>query len=133
MINIEITSQNAFMQHLLKKDTFDEYILTSAIIKREVSLTLENSAGEGDTEPLYKDYRAIIYDFIKGSVAPKYMKLVLKSKDNPKNVSGRFINIIYKDGTMSLTTGIAYETFVLDKESEREWDDYINRFIALLF
>ena len=51
------------------------------------------------------------------------------SSYTPSDVTGMYINVKYQNQLLSLTTGIAYNTFSTDKTLELEWDKMVMKFL----
>jgi hypothetical protein len=52
----------------------------------------------------------------------------IDSDISPENISFG-INIKFTQGTVSVTTGVSYSIFTLDREAEKAWDKYIPSFL----
>ena len=46
-----------------------------------------------------------------------------------KDVDGFYINIMYENNEIHIVTGISYNTFVMDKTLDNEWDNSIKLFM----
>ena len=80
---------------------------------------------------------------MKGKKKPGYFKFVFllspqnqastveKSGSNFSNddIRAMYLNLVYKNDTLTCTTGISYKLFSLDKTLEQEWD----RLVLLFF
>jgi len=152
MENFKITNKKEFMNKLLNKDTFDDFLLKEALIitstkfhidGMEVREFYDNDEDVIKIEAPY-DYapwsrlRPLVLTLIKGKHTPVSLKISLYLKpDLVTNVAGDkngaidylVANILYGNGELNVTTGVAYREFTLDKEEEKAWDAYIGRMI----
>ena len=115
-----IDNQKVLMQHLLVRETFDGLLLSEAVVKKGATLTLDGHGEEGLFA--YGTFRELLYAFIKGKETPSFLKVVLLSPEEVPGLSSRAVNILFRDGALQVTTGVAYENFSLDRTPEMEWD-----------
>ncbi len=158
MIALELTEVKTFMNKLLCSDVFDNFLLQEATIQGAISYHIEGalhtdfySTEELEIEQLtglpflpYGKVRTQCFDLIKGKRTPSYFKFVLLlSPSNlqktlqqtgnsltPADVSGMFLNLKFQNNKLTLTTGVSYRIFTVDKQLEREWDALIQRFLT---
>jgi hypothetical protein len=143
------------MNQLLKSQLFDHFLLAEASIRcgityqvdghinREFFDEEEAQGFDGDYLP-FSYFRPICYELIRGKHTPLYMKLVfLLSPENAaktlaasgtdltvRDVSGIFLNLTFRDGQLTLTTGVSYRTFTLDHSFDASWDTLAARFLT---
>lgn len=155
MISLNIKDIKQFMNKLLIKDTFDDFLLSEAIIQTSTTLTLDGQINrtffsdeeyEALTDKSYSTWcslKPIAFNYIKGSKAPTLMRLVfvypqeLTDKlitDNsidiqPENINGLFINIKFQDGSLSLTTASSLKIFTLDKALDTVFEKAVRLFL----
>ena len=81
---------------------------------------------------------------IKGKKTPSSFRFVfLLSPENQKktiasigssfkdeDVTGMYINLRYQNQLLSLTTGISYNVFSIDKTLENQWDKMVMKFLS---
>ena len=82
----------------------------------------------------WSEVRPYIYHIVIGTKSPSYFKIILSTNTTKtlaisQEVDTFFINIIFKDGDISINTGVAYKTFTLDKSPEHIWDEKIKNFL----
>jgi hypothetical protein len=154
LIALEIDDVKQFMLHLFLKDTFDAFWLYEAKIKMGASYVIDGSldlnfydsdeqeALEGRTYALWGEQRQIAFSMIRGKKTPDMMHVVLMlSKSNtekmilqnnlpiqPDDVRGLFLNIQYKQGKLTCTTGISLKTFTMEKGLEHVWEDMVQKY-----
>ncbi len=150
MKSYEIKNHKAFMNELLMTDSFDMFLLKEAVIKTGNTYTIDGRenkefyGNDPDIAELESPYdhatwqkmRPVITSFIKGRHTPISMHIILylhpelKANilmDNDQVTDQLILNVRYSDGTLTLTTGVAYREFTLDKEAERLWDAYADK------
>ena len=54
----------------------------------------------------------------------------IKSSFTEQDITGIFLNIRYQNQLLSLTTGISYNIFSVDKTLENEWDRMVRQFLT---
>ncbi len=150
MVALEITEIGVLLQQMLKGTLFDHFLLQEAVISTvcehqidgritENYYTEEEASQAGLTGCSYTPFsllRPVCLEIMKGRRKPPFFKFVfLLSPENqkktvlhsgsayrPEDVSGMFLNLIYKNGRLTCTTGVSYHIFSLDKSLEQEWD-----------
>ena len=158
MIALELTDIKDFMNKLLKAEVFDHFLLQEAVITGSATITINGQITKGffDEEELAQQHleglmfhpfsmlKKTCFDIIKGKKTPSSFRFVfLLSPENQKktiasigssfrdeDVTGRFINIRYQNQLLSLTTGISYKVFSIDKTLENQWDKMVMKFLT---
>ena len=153
----EIIEIKKFMQLLLGTNAFDSYEFVSAVIKTDMSYSIDghinrNFYDANDWEALpYSENtflpwgiaREKIFQLIKGKQSPLQFKIILKahkdladslinqsnSSQNPNDITGMFLNILYQDNKLNVTGGISYSFFTLEKDLEIQ---FFQQIITLL-
>ncbi len=155
MIAIKITNKKDFMSKLLTSELFDNFFLEEATIDtfnsfhidghihqefyKEDTLTSEESPVISEFSR-WGDVRSFCFELIKGKRTPIGFKFTLHPEEAIKSTvlsdSGLNesdvllgLNIRFANGSIILTTGIAYKIFTLDKTIEKAWDEYIPSFL----
>lgn len=157
MIALELTDIKDFMNKLLKSEVFDHFLMQEAVITSGATYTINGQITKGyysedELEELHlSGYRFLpfsmlrnnCFDLIKGKKTPSAFRFVfllspsnmektilsIGSSYKPADVTGMYINLKYQNQLLSLTTGIAYNTFSTDKTLENEWDKLVIRFL----
>lgn len=156
MIAVKILEVKSFMNKLLLTDTFDHFLVTEAAVttfntfhmdgslKKEF-FTTEELEDEDLRERAYsywKDLRPFCLDIIKGQRTPLHFKMVfaLSSSNIEKlltgqglpftsgDIEGLFLNITYRNSTLTCTTGTSMKLFTLDRSLEQSWDQMVLKF-----
>ena len=127
----QIDDVRGFMGHMLQKDTFDDFLLCEAA---------EARSSEGGFSS-YGDLRPLCFEAVRGKHTPGYMKFVfgatnslrreiLSGQDvDPEDVTGFYINAMFRDGQLTTTTGTSMRTFTMDKTAETLWDQWFRNFL----
>ena len=154
---LELTDIKSFMNQFLKSDIFDHFLLQEAVITSAASYVIDGRInkgfyGEGELKELgladkkflpFGMLRNNFFDLIKGKKTPSSFKFILLlSPENLKrtlesisssftenDITGVFINIHYQNQLLSLTTGISYRVFSVDKTLDNEWDRLVRQFL----
>lgn len=157
MIALELTDVKNFMNTLLRTETFDHFHVQEISLTGAASYTISGKITKGfySTEELeelhlndcrflpFSMLRSNCFDLIKGKKTPLGFHFVfLLSPENTQktlssvnlgfqasDVTGMYINLRYQNQLLSLTTGIAYNTFSTDKSLDAEWDKMVIRFL----
>lgn len=149
MKNLEITHQKEFMNSLLNKEQFDDFLLKEALIKTSNTFHIDGLINRdyydndediiGEEAPydyiVWSKIKNTIRSLIVGKHVPVSMKITLYFKpDLMKKIIGEgnsaidylILNLHFGSKNMSLTTGVAYKEFTLDKDYELRWDKYMS-------
>ncbi len=156
MVALAINDISALMNEMLKGEMFDHFLLREASVSQAFSATIDGTlrpefySGEEDAADLtdlsyipFSRVRPLCLDLIRGRHRPDAFRFVfLLSPDNQaatiersgtpfctEDISGMFLNLNYRNETLTCTTGISYRTFSMDRSLEAEWD----RMAALFF
>lgn len=157
MIALKISEIKDFMNKLLCQDVFDHFLLQEAVIRTNALYhidgtiqpdfytqdELEENSLSGLSFLPYGILRGQCFHLIKGKKTPSYFKFsLLLSPENlkrtiaqtgssytPNDISAVFFHIRFQNGELSITTGISYRIFSMDKTLEQEWDTLISRFL----
>lgn len=153
MISFEIEERKNFMNSLFMTEEFDMFLLREAVVRTSNTFTIDGRenkefyGSDPDMQALESPYehapwgriRPIIASLIKGRHTPLMMHMVLYLNpelaanilsDQTAPVDHLVLNIRFEDGKLTLTTGVAYSEFTLDKDAERLWDEYVSNRIA---
>ncbi|MEE1312192.1 MAG: DUF5721 family protein [Lachnospiraceae bacterium] len=155
MLALQIEDVKQFMIHLFSKETFDGFWLYEAKIKMAASYVVDGSLNmdfydqaekellDGRTYALWKEQKNVVFSMIRGHKTPETMQIVLMlSASNVEkmilqnnlpfhlsDVRGLFLNIHYRQGNLSCTTGVSLKTFTLEKGLEQVWDEMLQAYL----
>lgn len=158
MIALKLTDVKTFMNQLLRSEIFDHFLLSEASILQDAAITIDGhlnpdfytseeleEKGLSDAKILpYSMLRPTCYQLIRGKKTPVSFRFVLMlSEENmantlsrsasgftPNDINGIFLNIMFKNGQLTLTTGISYRTFASNHTLDHEWDSMIQKFLS---
>ena len=147
MKQIKILQVKKFMEALLLQEAFDLFDLQSAKVTTYNTFTIDGRVhaefyGEEKEEhpevfSSWKQMRGLVKDLIRGKHTPLSFLLILRlqeeagqevlslaeeERERMKNMYGFVLSIKYQDGNITLTTGVEYKIFAMDKEAEGRWD-----------
>lgn len=157
MISLQILDVKEFMHRLLRTELFDHFLLSEAVITNSITYHLDghlNPSFYSEDELELFDIKDLTYapfsllrgncfELIKGKRTPSYFKFVFllspknlektlaqtKSSFSPNDISGVYLNLHFKNGILTVTTGVSYRIFSMDRSFETEWDSYVCRFL----
>lgn len=157
MIALKLTNTKNFMTTLLKTDCFDNFLLQEATINAGATYQIDGRMPKDYyTSEEVEEYgiagceflpfsmlRGNCFDLIKGKKTPSAFSFVfllspenlektltaLKSNFTTNDVTALFINIRFQGGALTLTTGISYRTFQMDKSLDQDWDQMVRKFL----
>lgn len=157
MIAITITERKTFMNRLFLTEYFDHFLLSEAtfvtfntfhidgVLEKEYYTPDELEIGQLTDQQYssWKQIRPFALSLIKGSHTPLEFKIIFRlSEKNVKkllaqaslsysaeDVNGLFLNLHFKAGTLTCTTGTSLAFFTMDKSLEKAWDDTIKKYL----
>lgn len=157
MILCKIKDKKDFMGKLLTGEGFDFFLLKEASIYGFVPYHIDGHINKSffDTAKddaasfltyeyaQWKDIRTVCFDLIKGRRTPTRFMFVLYLKPesmaslyekagisaDESLVQNLILNIRFEQGEMSITTGVDYSGFTLDKQAEQLWDTTVRKFL----
>lgn len=157
MIALRITNIKQFMGKFLGSEAFDSFLVEEASISTYNTFMIDGrqnrdfySCEEWEDKEIrpyeftsWKQLRPICYSLIKGNktpcafkfvlhLMPEYVASVLKNGDTvimPQQVKALALTVKYDGTTLTLTTGTAFHTFVMDKTVDELWDNAVRQFL----
>lgn len=158
MIAIKIKNVKQFMSKLLTGDDFNAFLLEQATISTYNTFTIdgrENRAfytseewEDKEIRPYeftqWKKIRPVCFDLIKGKrtptafqfvlhLIPDYMASLLEKGDTAvtaDQVKAFVLNIKYDGTALTLITGTAFHTFLMDRTPDALWDRAVRQFLT---
>ena len=158
MLALTITDIKDFMNKLLIGDAFDRFCLTEASITTFNTFTIDgrlqmdffdtdtvDSLKEKSlTHSYWKDIKPVCYSLIRGKRTPVSFKIIFHLSRHqlqnlfeasgcgisPKDISGAFLNLQYKNKTLLCTTGLSLCSFTVDKRPQQFWDNTVLDFFG---
>lgn len=153
MISAKIKSTKNFMQKLLRTEVFDTFLFVEGTVITSCSYTLDGhlqrdfyTTEEWEDENIcpyefarWVDMRELIFQMIKGTHTPVYLKFSLMLRPDfaeqyglpgsEQLIKGYVLNVRYEKGAISCVTGVSYSGFSMDKEPEKRWDKIVGEFL----
>lgn len=158
MLALKISSMKTFMNHLLVADTFDNFLLAEATISTANTYQIDGHINREffTTEELadatqipydfaqWKDQKLLCFNLIKGKRTPLFFKFVLHLKPEQvgkllaagncsipaEQIKALVLTIKYDGAQAVLTTGSAFQTFLMSKEPDTIWDKALQQFLS---
>ena len=150
----EIKDIKEFLNGLFTEERYESFYLFSVNLDSAVSYEIdgkinkefysEEELGQLENKDYicWKDIKKSVLGFMHNGKLPVKMKLILMfNKDNinrliemnnipihPDNVRALFMNIIYSDNRLSITTGTSLNVFTMDKSLEELWDKTVEKY-----
>lgn len=157
MIAIKIKNIKQFMGKLLASEAFDIFMLEEASISTYNTFIIDGhqnrdfyTTEEWEDKELrpydfstWKQVRPICYSLIKGTrtpsafkftlhLTPEYAASVLDKSDTGvtlQQLKALVLTIKYDGTSLTLITGTAFHTFIMDKSVDLVWDSAIRQFL----
>ena len=150
MLSIRINELKKFTSMLFLEDAFDKFCLHDAVFRTAVSTVIDGSRnmdfyqeGEAPAEPyaLWPEVKPLLYQAVRGSRLPVSFRLVLltgstatqaitrRSGFTDCEVTSLSLNISYREQVLTLTTGVSYKGFSMEKSLEKYWDAAVLQFL----
>lgn len=143
----------AFTAGLFAGDLFDTFLLVEADFVTNTVFHMDGEIQKNyyDSEDLlpadrfvtWAEKKPLAYQIIKGKRLPLSFKLVFRlSGQNlektlaashtaytPADVDGFYLNITYKNGKLTMTSGLSMTVFTMDKALQEYWDELAEKFL----
>lgn len=158
MIALRITNIKQFMGKLLGGEDFDSFLLEEASISTYNTFFIDGRQNREfytkeeweDTSirpyefTTWKTSRKICFDLIKGThtptafrfvlhLIPNYVDSILKDGDTtvtPGDIKAFVLTVKYDGAILTLVTGTALHTFLMDKTPDILWDSAVKKFLT---
>ncbi|MCM1252572.1 MAG: DUF5721 family protein [Clostridium sp.] len=157
MIALKITNVKQFMGKILASEAFDVFLLEEASISTYNTFMIDGHQNKDfytseewenreirpyDFTP-WKQIRPICYSLIKGTKTPSAFKFILhlipdyaasilkdgNSSVTPQQIKALVLTVKYDGATLTLITGTAFHTFLMDKSVDALWDNAVKKFL----
>lgn len=149
MLALQISSTKEFMNKLLSDTTFDIFLLEEATLSTAVTYTIDGHINKefypteeqtSDIIPYefkpWSEIKGLCFNLIKGKHTPLFFKFVFHLKPEyvesmlkkancevtADSVRALVLSVKYDGSKITLTTGSAFNTFVMNKEPDILWD-----------
>jgi len=157
MLALSIPETKDFMNHMLIKNTFDNFSLVEAGVSTYMTTIIDGHINKefysedelnelNLSEALYMPWRNVkpfVFQLIKGnhtplafritlSLNPENIKNVLsrvKTDIKPEHIKGLLANFKFENNNITCTTATNISIFTLDKTLDVEWDNLFIKFL----
>lgn len=137
-----VTDVKSFMNGLLQGDLFSSWELRQAELGLACRITLQGAANrdyfpEREAEYLqWPEIQPKIKGLIQGGHTPSFMHLTLAypreqfPEGNQDWIDAFLLNLSYEKKVLTLITGVAANTFSMNRDPERLWDAFIPKYFS---
>ncbi|MST82511.1 DUF5721 family protein [Bilifractor porci] len=154
MLAIQIDHVKDFMKKLLLQDAFDSFLVSEISITTFTTFSIDGQLhpeffdpekcealrAENRSSILWKEARPFCLSIIKGQQSPLSFHIVLQADSaltaqlsasaglsfSPEDIFGLFLNLQFRGGVLSVTTGTSLKVFTPDKSLDRAWDRFVS-------
>ena len=150
MIALHLLETKDFMNKFLTGDLFADFLLLESTITNGITYAIDGRLSKDATEEQKSQspdgmiamhaIRPMLFQMVKGTQTPSYMKFVLALSGSSmmqllngisattatSDIRNLCINITYQNQQLLCTTGVSYSTFCKDKVLENEWDRVVS-------
>ncbi len=156
MLALTIKDRKTFTKEMFIGSLFDNFLLVKASIEHDITYDIDgriNPAFYGSEERAnmppdeyvsWSKIKPIATDMIKGDKLPISFTIVLKTTAKSleilfngagpefdiDTVEGLFINIMFKNEQILVTTGSSYSIFTMDKSLDHAFENAVTRLLA---
>ena len=147
MIALQVKEVKSFMGKLLGSSCFDSFLLEEATISTYNTFHIDGhmnrdffSSEEWDDPELrpddfsaWKNVRPLCFDLIKGRKTPSGFKFILHLMPRfipADQVKALVLTCKYDGSGLTLVTGTAFHTFIMDKSVDVLWDRTVRTFLT---
>lgn len=139
MVAFTVGNVPAFMGALLSRDTFDAYGVHEITIKKGFNLIIEENE-----KVSYGTVRPLCFDAVKGKTLPEFMRFTLTAPEgtlqtlsaetgeayDADNVLGLALNITYRSGVLSVTSGSSVKDIFAGKAVDTAWGEAVKKLFS---
>ena len=154
MLAIQIDHVKDFMKKLLLQDAFDSFLVSEISITTFTTFSIDGQLhpeffdpekcealrAENRSSILGKEARPYCLSIIKGQQSPLSFHIVLQADSaltaqlsasaglsfSAEDIFGLFLNLQFRGGVLSVTTGTSLKVFTPDKSLDRAWDRFVS-------
>ena len=154
MIALQIEHIRDLMNKLLLSQTFDRFLVSEASMTTFTTFTIDGQLHPefydadtilpgAETQTSWESIRPFCLSVFRGKRLPLAFHFILQLPHaeipdllfengltiSEEDVFGLFLNIQYRNETLTVTTGSSLRVFSGDRSLDRAWDDRIRRFL----
>ena len=131
------------MNKLLIENSFDDFELRECAIATKATFSIDGKFNKDWNENENKvfcnwsEIRPLAFEIIKGKQKPLYMKFVFAYSDEKAltfhpNAKACFVNIVFKNDVVTVSTGTAQIEFSMNHDLDQVWDSFVSEFFKAL-
>lgn len=155
MLALQIEEIKPFMNQLFLGEAFDAFLLTEAVFVTFSTFRIDGHLERGyyseddadvpqgaDSYACWRQIRPFCLELIRGKRTPLEFRIVFRlSGANVQrlaaqsglqiaagDIDGLFLNLHFKAGALTCTTGTSLRFFTLDKTLDRVWDEMVKKY-----
>lgn len=146
-----------FMNHMLRLETFDGFLLSEVTVNTKMSVVIDGHIPEGYYSQqeraeqglanerclFYREVRPVCYEVIRGKRQPESFRFVfLLSQEQTaelledcrlkiplSDIANISLNVSFQNGELYITTGVTRRTFTMDKSLDFAWEQWVETFL----
>lgn len=155
MVAFQIREVKSFMAKLFQKNDFDSFLVREGQIQTAAGYQINGHRSHDFytkeelsefSEPdflTWAELKQLVFAMIRGTKTPQLLSIVLQLPGAQTErvlaasgagleigqISGAYMNIKFQAGELLIVTGVGFNSFVMDKLFEREFDGYVREFL----
>jgi len=125
-LEMEKAAVKSFMGKMLREEILDVFEVRLVEISAATRISIEAT-----TPAAWMGLRPMIFEIMKLSAKPRFMKIVFSlpnAEELHSNAAALFLNLVYENDNLTFTTASAQKEFALDKSIDIAWDEWIRQF-----
>ena len=150
MLALKVNDLKSFTNEMFIGELFDNFLMVKANVSHDINYTIDGhlnsefkDEASADDYISYKKVKPLIVSMIKGNRLPIGFNIVLavtkESLDilyhssthdyTIDQVDGLFVNVIFKNGEIIVTTGTSYSIFSMDKGLDNSFENAVRKLL----
>ena len=150
MLALRVTDLKTFTNEMFIGELFDNFLCVKAAVNHNINYTVDGHINNGfldanatDDYISWKKLKPLIFSMIKGNKLPIGFNIVLAVTKESLNilynssthdytieqVEGLFVNVIFKNGEIMITTGTSYSIFSMDKGLDNSFENAVKKLL----
>ncbi len=150
MLALKVTDLKTFTNEMFIGEIFDNFLCVKASINHDISYNIDGHLNnefknpeDEDSYISWKKLKPLIFSMIKGNKLPIGFNIVLGVTKESLNilynssthdytidqVEGLFLNVIFKNGEIIVTTGTSYSVFSMDKGLDHSFENAVKKLL----
>lgn len=133
-LTMEEPNVRIFMNRLLREEIFDSLEVRSVEICAMTRVDISGELiGESEARAFAKwaQIKPLVTTIIKNHQMPRQMKIIFSCDEETaasihENASALFINMVYENGSITITAATSQKQFSMEKSLDEKWGEYVN-------